>query len=164
VGRELALEHLPHEQQLVSFLLIAGAVADQRPSQRGRELGRKVAHLIGVRHEHQRGLLVSDERLERGYERIRRVRGELRRLDAVHLRDLLARNFLSDVADAGADDRRFQRPAGFAGDGLRAGEDRKSTRLNSSHGSISYAVFCLKKKKKKKHPNSTKQKKKKQNK
>src|SRR5690242_13171690 len=29
-------------------------------------------------------------------------------------------------------------------------EDRKSTRLNSSHMSISYAVFCLKKKKKKK--------------
>src|SRR5687768_18055013 len=29
-------------------------------------------------------------------------------------------------------------------------EDRKSTRLNSSHGYISYAVFCLKKKKKKK--------------
>ena len=29
--------------------------------------------------------------------------------------------------------------------------DRKSTRLNSSHGYISYAVFCLKKKKKKKH-------------
>jgi len=28
--------------------------------------------------------------------------------------------------------------------------DRKSTRLNSSHSSISYAVFCLKKKKKKK--------------
>src|SRR5256885_6841253 len=29
-----------------------------------------------------------------------------------------------------------------------AGEDRKSTRLNSSHLVISYAVFCLKKKKK----------------
>src|SRR5690554_7578622 len=29
-------------------------------------------------------------------------------------------------------------------------EDRKSTRLNSSHVRISYAVFCLKKKKKKK--------------
>src|SRR5690242_21131965 len=29
-------------------------------------------------------------------------------------------------------------------------EDRKSTRLNSSHMSISYAVFCLKKKKQKK--------------
>src|SRR5687768_14768466 len=32
----------------------------------------------------------------------------------------------------------------------RARADRKSTRLNSSHGYISYAVFCLKKKKKKK--------------
>src|SRR5207245_10494844 len=29
---------------------------------------------------------------------------------------------------------------------VRASLDRKSTRLNSSHGSISYAVFCLKKK------------------
>src|SRR5688572_32372998 len=29
-------------------------------------------------------------------------------------------------------------------------QDRKSTRLNSSHSQISYAVFCLKKKKKKK--------------
>src|SRR5258708_15946680 len=32
----------------------------------------------------------------------------------------------------------------------RAETDRKSTRLNSSHQIISYAVFCLKKKKKKK--------------
>src|SRR2546428_8911198 len=32
-------------------------------------------------------------------------------------------------------------------------EDRKSTRLNSSHDQISYAVFCLKKKKKKKCKN-----------
>src|SRR5688572_30953491 len=30
-------------------------------------------------------------------------------------------------------------------------QDRKSTRLNSSHSQISYAVFCLKKKKKKKN-------------
>src|SRR5207249_6338007 len=36
--------------------------------------------------------------------------------------------------------------------------DRKSTRLNSSHVSISYAVFCLKKKKKKKIKKNTKQK------
>src|SRR5690348_17431368 len=34
--------------------------------------------------------------------------------------------------------------------------DRKSTRLNSSHPSISYAVFCLKKKKKKKTKSVTK--------
>src|SRR5438874_5588660 len=33
------------------------------------------------------------------------------------------------------------------------GGDRKSTRLNSSHVEISYAVFCLKKKKKKKNNN-----------
>src|SRR5205085_5491998 len=32
---------------------------------------------------------------------------------------------------------------------MHAGVDRKSTRLNSSHSQISYAVFCLKKKKKK---------------
>src|SRR5690606_40531390 len=37
--------------------------------------------------------------------------------------------------------RRHQQPHGLAA------EDRKSTRLNSSHVKISYAVFCLKKKK-----------------
>src|SRR5690349_24014401 len=42
--------------------------------------------------------------------------------------------------------------------------DRKSTRLNSSHVEISYAVFCLKKKKKKKKKDKRKKKKKKKNK
>src|SRR5438309_6018681 len=50
-------------------------------------------------------------------------------------------------------------PVGFDSFQVASGEavlatwkesDRKSTRLNSSHSSISYAVFCLKKKKKKK--------------
>src|SRR5947209_9859550 len=36
------------------------------------------------------------------------------------------------------------------------GQDRKSTRLNSSHANISYAVFCLKKKKKKQKQNKQK--------
>src|SRR2546429_3810588 len=46
---------------------------------------------------------------------------------------------------------RVLRPPGGAGDRRRANvQDRKSTRLNSSHGYISYAVFCLKKKKNKK--------------
>src|SRR2546422_3448613 len=43
------------------------------------------------------------------------------------------------------------RGVGGNGSGVRPGpgeRDRKSTRLNSSHGYISYAVFCLKKKKK----------------
>src|SRR6266481_7490280 len=39
--------------------------------------------------------------------------------------------------------------------------DRKSTRLNSSHSSISYAVFCLKKKKKKQKKEKQKKNKKK---
>src|SRR5690606_40966484 len=34
----------------------------------------------------------------------------------------------------------------LAGDTQHVGEDRKSTRLNSSHVKISYAAFCLKKK------------------
>src|SRR5262245_64429665 len=46
---------------------------------------------------------------------------------------------------------RDRRPAlGLVASG-GAGQDRKSTRLNSSHLGISYAVFCLKKKKKTKH-------------
>src|SRR5690349_22842143 len=36
-------------------------------------------------------------------------------------------------------------------DAVPGSEDRKSTRLNSSHVEISYAVFCLKKKKKNQH-------------
>src|SRR6266513_2207759 len=43
----------------------------------------------------------------------------------------------------------------------RHAQDRKSTRLNSSHVSISYAVFCLKKKKKKINKTNKKKKKKK---
>src|SRR5688572_31507275 len=40
--------------------------------------------------------------------------------------------------------------------GTRQMTDRKSTRLNSSHSQISYAVFCLKKKKKKKKKDKSK--------
>src|SRR5436853_7438387 len=55
-----------------------------------------------------------------------------------------------DVQDAGrpADDRGGIRRE-------RRRQDRKSTRLNSSHLGISYAVFCLKKKKKKEKSKST---------
>src|SRR5437868_11156744 len=48
------------------------------------------------------------------------------------------------------------RKAAKVGAALRRG-DRKSTRLNSSHVSISYAVFCLKKKKTKTKPRNTRQ-------
>src|SRR5256885_3236901 len=46
--------------------------------------------------------------------------------------------------------RRTGCPPGIRGR-VRDGRDRKSTRLNSSHLVISYAVFCLKKKKTKKY-------------
>src|SRR5687768_18330752 len=47
-------------------------------------------------------------------------------------------------------DRRVRRPLRRVDDAGGEEVDRKSTRLNSSHGYISYAVFCLKKKKNKK--------------
>src|SRR5438477_4340208 len=50
-------------------------------------------------------------------------------------------------------------PAAGCRPGGRGCRDRKSTRLNSSHMSISYAVFCLKKKKKKKKKNKIKKRK-----
>src|SRR2546422_2967945 len=49
---------------------------------------------------------------------------------AVSIRDRVAQGVVADRA------------------GIHTAGDRKSTRLNSSHGYISYAVFCLKKKKK----------------
>src|SRR5438094_6817477 len=54
-----------------------------------------------------------------------------------------ARRFRSDIAARA----RAARPGGRPEARLEHG-DRKSTRLNSSHRTISYAVFCLKKKKK----------------
>src|SRR3712207_6975250 len=61
-----------------------------------------------------------------------------------------------DLLQLALDDLVVVAPAGVDGDrrpvALRKGHervvlDRKSTRLNSSHANISYAVFCLKKKK-----------------
>src|SRR5688572_31832849 len=76
------------------------------------------------------------------------------RLDTSVLAELNAR------AEAGADPERLAEeflaepppPDGAA----PAAKDRKSTRLNSSHSQISYAVFCLKKKKKKKQQKKNK--------
>src|SRR3712207_8560216 len=52
------------------------------------------------------------------------------------------------AAGGAVDRRRRGRGADRSGGDLLAARDRKSTRLNSSHANISYAVFCLKKKKK----------------
>src|SRR5438309_11745367 len=53
---------------------------------------------------------------------------------------------ISPGAGPGGCDGPLDRPAGAAGRRAGVRRDRKSTRLNSSHSSISYAVFCLKKK------------------
>src|SRR5690348_17976871 len=59
------------------------------------------------------------------------------------------RQYMRIPSTAGAQDaERSSFIQRFASTPLCGGADRKSTRLNSSHPSISYAVFCLKKKKK----------------
>src|SRR3712207_9025896 len=47
--------------------------------------------------------------------------------------------------------KQFEEGIAFA----KKAQDRKSTRLNSSHANISYAVFCLKKKKKERSKSDT---------
>src|SRR5690349_22171489 len=64
-----------------------------------------------------------------------------------------ARRATNIAANGGCDDQSFGvcRPHGAERVCDEPCRDRKSTRLNSSHVEISYAVFCLKKKKKKKN-------------
>src|SRR5690242_21442929 len=56
----------------------------------------------------------------------------------------LFRSHICQPARVGSPEENMRKRAGSS----QRTEDRKSTRLNSSHMSISYAVFCLKKKKK----------------
>src|SRR3712207_7966507 len=83
-----------------------------------------ILHLLAVRLRDQR----AHHRL--GFERIP---------------DLHAPCRLGEPGDEVVVERRLDEDA-------RAGVDRKSTRLNSSHANISYAVFCLKKKKRQRRP------------
>src|SRR5947209_10966558 len=65
----------------------------------------------------------------------------------------LSHTHLAGIHTENIDRLRFLFRRIFASDSTQsvAEPDRKSTRLNSSHANISYAVFCLKKKKKKKN-------------
>src|SRR5689334_24012454 len=70
------------------------------------------------------------------------------RRHAAHVSDLAAEGEDRIAQGSEGKDRRHCRdrlPARLPADDPRP-RDRKSTRLNSSHSSISYAVFCLKKK------------------
>src|SRR5699024_9613913 len=86
------------------------------------------------------------------------VHREIHQLGAEGRREVIATGFNKHnvevlVAALELFDGRFVHRGVFANRGVRAAtgfntdKDRKSTRLNSSHVSISYAVFCLKKKK-----------------
>src|SRR3712207_7035107 len=63
----------------------------------------------------------------------------LRRRAAERAREVGAASYIEDT---------WPLPVAPANAGAKELRDRKSTRLNSSHANISYAVFCLKKKKK----------------
>src|SRR3712207_8836937 len=56
-----------------------------------------------------------------------------------------------DADDAATGLERHRRGSDVLEVGDGPGQDRKSTRLNSSHANISYAVFCLKKKQQRLH-------------
>src|SRR3989475_290224 len=95
-----------------------------------------LAALIGrQRVEVQQGLL---DDVEHALARVQRTERVL--VDQLHAAAQLAQGLAAQARDLGA----------FDADAARRGpaQDRKSTRLNSSHSQISYAVFCLKKKKK----------------
>src|SRR3712207_8158887 len=66
-------------------------------------------------------------------------------VDAPLPRDVLERIGGTDGLIAGIRPEAFE-DAALVGEKRNQGVDRKSTRLNSSHANISYAVFCLKKK------------------
>src|SRR5947208_6270438 len=73
--------------------------------------------------------------------------------DALPISVVLARRVASGIARRQLHERKkrvvlVQHTVGREMDNVVARRDRKSTRLNSSHQIISYAVFCLKKKKK----------------
>src|SRR2546429_3899538 len=71
------------------------------------------------------------------------------------VQDLCCNGFLESRSRARETNRHWPRAAALFAHASRFLQDRKSTRLNSSHGYISYAVFCLKKKKKPRLPYST---------
>src|SRR2546426_7476976 len=74
------------------------------------------------------------------------LRGELNARMRPEIAEL-ASGFLTDLTDGRYDE--LELTEDYTVTVLESGIDRKSTRLNSSHLVISYAVFCLKKKKKK---------------
>ena len=136
IGGELALEHLPNKQQLAVLVFESDAVGNQGDAERGGELGSKIPHLVGVRHEHEFGLALLDEILEGRGKSVGRVTGELFALDGVNLGDLFGRDFAGDSAEIIADDGGLDRPAGLRRNGLRS-----SKRLPGDAVQFAFTLF-----------------------
>src|SRR5437867_6997155 len=111
-----------------------------------------------ARSTRERGGLAPAARAGRGATTERRGRGDRGR-DGVHFREAhrtgkgqagVAQGFPGTLLEQSAHDARELRGKTLepSADGVKLVQlqDRKSTRLNSSHRTISYAVFCLKKK------------------
>src|SRR2546430_7417447 len=62
------------------------------------------------------------------------------------LHDALPISFREELLHFAVEAHADENRVALGGESFRARRDRKSTRLNSSHSQISYAVFCLKKK------------------
>src|SRR2546429_5205739 len=94
----------------------------------GQARARRLVAKAGVDHTKKIRDLTEDEinHIRQAIEQEGRVEGDLRKEIQMNIRRLIEIQ---------------------AYRGIRHRRDRKSTRLNSSHGYISYAVFCLKKKK-----------------
>src|ERR1700680_4398185 len=98
---QLALKHLTGENEFAVFVFETDAIADHRPPHSRSQFRNKVAHLIGVRHQHKLRLFGGEHLFERGGEGVRRVRLELRRFDGVDLCHLLRCAFGGDGGSAG---------------------------------------------------------------
>ena len=92
-----------------------------------------------------------EQRLIETQKKIRSMEEQLARDGAIMSeseRSKLERNILSKKRDFKRNQDEFRDDLNFKRNEILEKLDRKSTRLNSSHRCISYAVFCLKKKKK----------------
>src|SRR5207245_11195794 len=128
-------------------------VADdlERPCDRRQHVGGLAA--LGIGHDDQRFARERRHRALAGREAVL----DVERLPRARLLVLSeAARVARGIAERGHADDAGPRAAEVGPDQPEgaADGDRKSTRLNSSHGSISYAVFCLKKKTKHYLPNT----------
>src|SRR5207249_8029572 len=141
IERAIRAEHRRHRSVDAAQMAAEGLVRDRLASCSAV----RAVSLIGLRAvESEPGLLHRVALAERA---------EVDQLDIVPCGRLAIFFRKSEVSLAGYEHRAARHDA--VDEGIRrevepdGGRDRKSTRLNSSHVSISYAVFCLKKKKRK---------------